>query len=190
MSHLKTLLTLITATVLAACGGGGGDSSTFTFTRSLEGTTHSCPSQAALDVCRAGDCGQCTCTVGCDANAPKVKLAVTMSPTTLAVEEQGTLTLALSSAAAVSQTARFTLNTAAGGAQYSAVAFTEPCITTSLSVGGQSIVASVIVPANTASCTFTMQKAFISAASPAALSLSGLDKVELDGALPSVTVTP
>jgi len=32
------------------------------------------------------------------------------------VDQQGTLTLALSSNASVSQTARFTLNTAAGGA--------------------------------------------------------------------------
>jgi len=70
------------------------------------------------------------------------------------------------------------------------VAFTTPCITTSLNVGGQSIVASVVVPANTASCMFTLQKAFAYAASPAAMSLSDLDKVELDGALPSVTVTP
>ena len=187
--YLKTLLALVTATVLAACGGGG-DTGTFTVTRSLESTTYSCPTQATFDVCRASDCGQCTCTIGCDANAPKVKLAVSMSPTTLAVDQESTLTLRLSSNATVKQTARFTLNYADGGAQYSALAFTAPCITTSLSVGGQSIVASVLVPANTASCTFTIKKRFTSPASPATISLSSLEKVELDGALPNVTVTP
>ena len=192
MNHkLKTLLALITVTVLSACGGGGGgETSTFTVTRSLDSTTYSCPTQATFDVCRAGDCGQCTCTVGCDANAPKVKLAVSMSPTTLAVDQQSTLHVQLSSNATVYQTARFTLNYAAGGVQYSAAAFSAPCTTLSLSVGGQSIVASILVPANTASCTFTVQKAFASSASPAVMSMSGLDKVELDGSLPSVTVTP
>lgn len=188
--YLKTLFTFIAVTLLAACGGGGADTSTFTVTRSLEGTTYSCPTQATFDVCRAGECGQCTCTIGCDANAPKVKLAVSMSPTTLAVDQESTLTLRLSSNATVSQTARFTLNYADGGAQYGAVAFTAPCITTSMNVGGQSIVASVLVPANTSSCTFTVQKRFTSPASPATLSLSSLEKVELDGSLPNVTVTP
>jgi len=119
-----------------------------------------------------------------------VKLAVSMSPTTLAVGQQGTLTLRLSSNAKVNQTARFTLNYPAGRVQSNAFAFLAPCTSPSLSMGAQSFVASVVVPANTASCTFTVQKVFDSSASSAVMSLSDLDKVELDGALPSVTVTP
>jgi hypothetical protein len=57
-------------------------------------------------------------------------------------------------------------------------------------VGGKSIAASVLVPANTASCTFTAQKRFTSLVSQAALSLSGLEKIELDGSLPNVSVAP
>jgi hypothetical protein len=57
-------------------------------------------------------------------------------------------------------------------------------------LGGQSFVATVVVPANTAACTFEVQKRFTAAASPVQFTLTGLDKVELEGSLPSVTVVP
>jgi len=187
-SYLKTLFALATLTLLAACGGGG-DGSSFTVNRSWEGTTYSCPTQATFDVCRGGDCAQCTCTVGCDANAPKVKLAVSMSPSTLPINQPGTLNLTLNNTARVNQTVRFTLNTPAGQVFNSAGWFSSPCDTLDLNLGSQSVVAAVMVPASS-SCSMDLQKRFTSTASPAAISLSDLDKVELDGALPSVTVTP
>jgi hypothetical protein len=58
-----------------------------------------------------------------------------------------------------------------------------------LNLGSQSVVAAVMVPANS-SCSMDLQKRFTAPASPAAMSLSDLEKIELDGALPSVTVTP
>ena len=175
---------------MTACGGGGGDSSNFTVTRNWEGTTYSCPSLSTYDVCRAGDCSQCTCTVGCSANAAKAKLKVTLTPATLAVDQPGTLTLALGNSAAVNQTVSFTLNYPAGGVGYSAFSFSAPCTTPALSVGGQSLIATVVVPANTTACTFEAQKRFAAAASPVQFTLTGLEKVELDGSLPNVTVTP
>ena len=175
---------------MTACGGGGGDSSNFTVTRNWEGTTYSCPSQSTYDVCRAGDCSQCTCTVGCSANAAKAKLKITLTPATLAVDQPGTLTLALGNSAAVNQTVSFTLNYPAGGVGYSAFSFSAPCTTPALSVGGQSLIATVVVPANTTACTFEAQKRFAAAASPVQFTLTGLDKVELEGSLPNVTVTP
>jgi len=141
-------------------------------------------------VCRAGDCSQCACTVGCSANAAKAKLTVTMAPATLAVEQAGALTLSLGNSEAVNQTVKFTLNYPAGGVGYSAFSFSTPCTTPALSVGGQSFIATVVVPANTTACTFEVQKQFTAAASPVLFTLSDLDKVELQGSLPSVTVTP
>jgi hypothetical protein len=186
--YLKALLALVTLTLLAACGGGG-DGSSFTVNRTWEGTTYSCPTQAKFDVCRAGDCAQCTCTVGCDANAPKVKLAVSMSPSTLPVNQPGTLRFVLNNTAKVNQTIRFTLNTPAGLVFNSAGWFSTPCDQLDLNLGSQSVVAAVMVPANS-SCSMDLQKRFTAPASPAAMSLSDLEKIELDGALPSVTVTP
>lgn len=174
---------------LAACGGGG-DSSSFTVTRTSEGTTYSCPTQATFDVCRTGNCAQCTCTIGCDANAAKVKLALTMTPASLKVDQAGDLRISLSSSAAVSQTASFTLRYPAGGVGYSAFSFSAPCTTSSLSVGGQSFIATVVVPANTSSCTFNVSKQFAAVANPVVFELTDLDKVELQGSLPSVTVAP
>jgi hypothetical protein len=187
--YLKTLFVLVTFTVLAGCGGGG-DGSSFTVNRSWEGTTYSCPTQATFDVCRAGDCAQCTCTVGCTANVAKAKLKVTLEPATLAVDQPGTLTLALGNSATVNQTVSFTLNYPMGQVSYSTMSFSAPCTTPVLSVGGQNLTATVVVPANTNSCTFEVQKRFTTAASPVQLILTGLDKVELDGSLPNITVTP
>jgi hypothetical protein len=187
--NFKPMLVLALASLLVACGGGGGGS-TYTVTRNWEGTTYSCPSQSIYDVCRAGDCSQCTCTVGCDASAAKAKLKVTLTPATLAVDQPGTLTLALGNSAAVNQTVSFTLNYPAGGVGYSAFSFSAPCTTPALNVGGQSFIATVVVPANTTACTFEAQKQFTAAASPVQFTLTGLDKVELDGRLPNVTVTP
>jgi hypothetical protein len=189
--NFHRILGLALISLLTACGGGGGgSSSTFTVTRSWEGTTYSCPSKASYDVCTAGDCSQCTCTVGCSANAAKARLKVTLTPATLAVDQPGTLTLALGNSAAVNQTVSFTLNYPAGGVGYSAVSFSAPCTTPTLNVGGQSFVATVVVPANTTACTFEVQKRFTAAASPVQFTLTGLDKVELEGSLPSVTVVP
>ncbi len=188
--NFKPMLVLALASLLAACGGGGGSSSTFNVTRNWEGTTYSCPSQSSYDVCRAGDCSQCTCTAGCSANAAKAKLKVTLAPAALAVDQPGTLTLALGNLAAVSQTVSFTLNYPAGGVGYSAFSFSAPCTTSALNVGGQSFTATVVVPANTTACTFEAQKRFTAPASPVQFTLTGLDKVELEGGLPSVTVTP
>ena len=185
--YLKTLFALVALTILAACGGG--DSSSFTVNRSWEGTNYSCPTQATFDVCRAGDCAQCTCTMGCSANAAKVKLKVTLALATLAVDQPGTLTLALGNSAAVNQTVSFTLNYPVGQVSYSTLSFSAPCTTPVLSVAGQSFNATVVVPANTSSCTFEVQKRFTTAASPVQLTLIDLDKVELEGSLPSVTVT-
>lgn len=186
----KILSALALAAVLTACGGGG-DGGSFTVIRTWEGTTYSCPTQAAFNVCRAGDCGQCTCTVGCDPNAPKVKLAVSMLPSTLPVNQPGALKLSLSNSASVNQTVRFTLNTAAGQVFNPLPAgwFSKPCDQLELQLGSESVVAAVMVPSN-ASCSVELQKRFVSPANPAVMSLSGLDKVELDGTLPSVVVTP
>jgi hypothetical protein len=186
--YLKALFALVTLTLLAACGGGG-DGNSFTVNRTWEGTTYSCPTQATFDVCRAGNCTQCTCTVGCDTNAPKVKLAVSMSPSTLPVNQPGTLRLALRNTATVNQTVRFTLNSPAGPVFNCSGWFSTPCDQLELNLGSQSVVAAVMVPANS-SCSMDLQKRFTAPASSAAMSLSDLDKVELDGALPSVTVTP
>lgn len=188
--NFKPILVLALTSLLAACGGGGGSSSTFTVTRNWEGTTYSCPSQSSYDVCRAGDCSQCTCTVGCSAAAVKAKLRVSMTPATLAVEQPGALTLTLGNSAAVNQTVSFTLNYPAGAVSSTGFAFSSPCTTSSLNAGGQSFIATVVVPANTSACTFEVQKRFTAAASPVQFSLTGLDKVELEGSLPSVTVTP
>jgi hypothetical protein len=191
--YFNRIFGLTLVSLLTACGGGGGgggDSSNFTVTRNWEGTTYSCASQSSYDVCRAGDCSQCTCTVGCSANAAKAKLTVTMAPATLAVEQAGALTVSLGNSEAVNQTVKFTLNYPAGGVGYSAFSFSTPCTTPALSVGGQSFIATVVVPANTTACTFEVQKQFTAAASPVLFTLSDLDKVELQGSLPSVTVTP
>jgi hypothetical protein len=115
---------------------------------------------------------------------------VTLTPATLAVEQPGTLTLALGNAAAVNQTVSFTLNYPMGQVGYNTFSFSAPCTTPVLSAGGQSFNATVVVPANTNSCTFEMQKRFTTAASPVQLTLTGLNKVELEGSLPNVTVTP
>lgn len=191
MKKISKILSCLCVIFLAACGGGsGGDSSSFIVIRPLEGTTYSCPTQATFDVCRTGNCAQCTCTIGCDANAPKVKLAVAMTPATLPVDQAGDLRISLSSSAAVSQTASFTLRYPAGGVGYSALSFSAPCTTTSLTVGGQSFIATVVVPANTSSCTFNVSKQFAGVANPVVFELTNLDKVELQGSLPSVTVVP
>ena len=189
MKNLFTTFSCLCVLLLAACGGGS-DSSTFTVTNTLEGTTYSCPTQATYDVCRAGSCSQCSCTIGCDAKAPKVKLAVTMTPASLAVDQEGDLRMSLSSAATVSQTASFMLKYPAGGVGYSAVSFSPPCTTPSLSVGGQSFIATVVVPVNTSSCTFDLRKQFSAVANPVLFELTNLNKVELQGTLPSVTVVP
>ena len=192
MKNIFKIFSYLIFILLAACGGGGsgGNSSSFIVTSTLEGTTYSCPTQATYDACRAGSCSQCTCTVGCDPNAPKARLAVTMTPTTLPVDEPGNLGLSLSSSASVSQTVSFALKYPSGGVGYSAFSFTAPCTTTSLSVGGLSFNATVVVPANTTGCTFDFQKQFSATASPVVFELTNLDKVELLGTLPVVSVVP
>ena len=113
-----------------------------------------------------------------------------MTPASLAVDQEGDLRMSLSSSATVSQTASFTLKYPAGGVGYSAVTFSSPCTTPSLSVGGQSFIATVVVPANTSSCTFDLRKQFSAVANPVLFELTNLNKVELQGTLPSVTVVP
>jgi hypothetical protein len=157
--NFKPMLVLALASLLVACGGGGGDgSSTYTVTRNWEGTTYSCPSQSIYDVCRAGDCSQCTCTVGCDASAAKAKLKVTLTPATLAVDQPGTLTLALGNSAAVNQTVSFTLNFLAGGLGYGAFSFSVPCTTPALNAGVKNFIATVVVQAHATACTSLRRK--------------------------------
>lgn len=189
----KNLISICLSTlILAACGGGGGVESNFTVTRTWDGTTYSCPTQTAYDQCSADNCTQCTCTVGCQTNAPKAKLKVDMSPNTLQANQQGTLTLKLSNDASVKQTVKFNLVTPAGGVGYStSVPFSGGCNTLAHSIGSKSISATVVVPASTtAPCEFVLRKSFTTAANPVVFSLDGLEKLELDGALPVVTVTP
>lgn len=188
--YFRPMLSLALASLLVACGGGGGGTSTYTVNRSWEGTTYSCSNQSTYDVCRAGDCSQCTCTVGCSANAAKAKMTVTMAPAALTLDQAAALTLSLGNSDAVNQTVKFTLNYPAGGVGYSAFSFSAPCTTPALSVAGQSFVATVVVPANTKACSFEVQKRFTATANPVLFTLSDLDKVELQGSLPNVTVTP
>lgn len=188
----KNLISLILSTlILAACGGGGAVSN-FTVTHTWDGTTYSCPTQTAYDQCGADSCAACTCTVGCDASAPNAKLKITMTPSTLLVNQQGSLTLQLSNAASVKQTVKFNLVTPAGGVGYSTtVPFSGGCNTLSHSIGSKSITATVVVPANTVlPCEFVLRKSFTTAANPVVFSLEGLEKLELNGTLPVVTVTP
>ena len=189
MKNILKSLSLFVIILLSACGGGD-DRASFIVTRTPDGKSFNCPSQSAFDICRAGSCSQCKCFDGCSSSAPQAKLAVTMSPTTLAVDQPGDLRLRLSSAAASSQTVSFTLRYPLGGVNQSAVAFSSPCTTPTLSVGTQSIVAVVVVPANTASCTFELRKQFSAAANPVSFELTNLSLVELEGALPNVIVVP
>ena len=185
----KNLIALFSLSLLVACGGGN-DGGTFSFSDVTRGTSYSCPTQAALDVCAAGDCAQCTCTLGCsDPTVANAKIKVTMSTTTLTVNQPGTLTLDLSNAESTSQTVVFTLNYPAGPVSYSATDFSGSCTASSLSIGGLEISATVTVPANTDSCTFAVQKQFTQAANPVSFTLTNLDNVELDGSVPSLTVT-
>ncbi len=190
----KILSTLIFSVLLvSACGGGGGGDSTdkvFTVGNS-DGTKYSCSTQATYDQCIAGSCNLCTCTVGCDTTGTLVKLGVTMTPTTLKLNEQADLTLTLTNKAAVAQTVKFKLLTATGPAGYNlAVPFSNGCKTTSQIIGGNSISATVVVPANNVvlPCEFKLKKSFTVTGSPVAFTLEGLDKLELDGSLPVVNV--
>lgn len=194
----KNLITLALSTLfLAACGGGGGGVETnFTITRNWDGTTYSCPTQSAYDQCKADVCTQCTCTVGCEVGAAKVKLKVSMTPSTLKVNQQGDLTLQLSNSASVKQTIKFSLATPSGGVGYTTnfgnAPFSAGCNTLDQSLGGKAVGFRVVVPAsNTANpCVLTLRKSFTEPANPVVFSLEGLDRVELDGSLPLVTVTP
>lgn len=111
-----------------------------------------------------------------------------MSPSTLPVGQPGTLRLGLNNAATVNQTVRFTLNTSAGQVFNSDGWFTSPCNTLELALGSQSVAATVMAPAK-ALCSVDLQKRFAEESSAVMFSLSGLDKVVLDGALPTVSVT-
>jgi hypothetical protein len=187
MKNILKSLSLLVIIFLSACGGRVDG---VVVGRTPDGKLFRCLSQSDVDICRAGSCSQCICFDGCSSSAPQAKLAVTMSPATLAVDEPGDLRLRLSSAAASSQTVSFTLRYPQGGVSQSAVAFSSPCTTPTLSVGAQSIVAVVVVPANTASCTFELRKQFSAAANPVSFELTNLSLVELEGALPNVTVVP
>jgi len=66
MINLTKLLVILIATFLmSACGGGSTDS--FTATISVGPTSHVCKSEAAANMCQAGDCSQCQCLSGCPA---------------------------------------------------------------------------------------------------------------------------
>ena len=200
----KTLTTLILSTLmLVACGGGGGgnDSSdnntntntqnVFTFNNNTDGTSFSCPSKATLDQCTAGSCGQCTCTKGC--TSTKVKLSVILADTNLKLNQQTDLTLKLDNKADVVQTAKFKLLTPTGPAGYSlSVPFSNGCKTLSQTIGGNTIAATVVVPASNSvlPCEFKLRKTFTVTGSALTFTLEDLDKVELEGSLPVVNVTP
>lgn len=120
---------------------------------------------------------------------PKARLVVQMTPATLKVDQPGALNLWLSNGSAEKQTVAFTLNYPSGAVSSSDIAFSAPCTTLALSMGGQSLAATVVVPASTERCMFEFQKRFTQEASPVVFTLSGLDRVEQGGALPSVTGT-
>lgn len=192
----KILSTIIFSVLLvSACGGGGGGGDTIekVFTvNNIDGTKYSCPTQTTFDQCGAGNCNLCTCTSGCDTTGTLVKLGVTMTPTTLKLSEQADLTLTLTNKAAVAQTVKFKLITASGPVGYSvAVPFSNGCKTTSQTIGGNTVAATVVVPANNVvlPCEFKLKKSFTVTGSPVPFSLEGLDKLELDGSLPVVNVT-
>ena len=66
MINLTKLLVILIATFLmSACGGGSTHS--FTATISVGPTSHVCKSEAAANMCQAGDCSQCQCLSGCPA---------------------------------------------------------------------------------------------------------------------------
>jgi hypothetical protein len=193
----KTLTTLIlSALMLAACGGGGGGDTTqntFTFNNNTDGTSFSCPTKATLDQCTAGSCGECTCTKGCASSSTKVKLSVILADTNLKLNQQTDLTLKLDNKADVAQTVKFKLVTPSGPVGYSvAVPFSNGCKTLSQTIGGNTIAATVVVPANNSvlACEFKLRKTFTVTGSPLAFTLEDLDKVELEGSLPVVNVTP
>ena len=189
MKLVLKALSCLSITFLVACGGGGSDSTAYTVTSSSEGTSYSCPTKAKYDACTAGSCTQCTCISGCDVNAPKAKLKVAMAPTALTLDQPAALSFTLSNDASVNQTVAFSLSYPAGTVTSSAVAFSSPCITSSLSVGAQKVAATVTIPAKTLTCTFEVKKRFSEVANPVLFSLSNLDKLELEGLLPIVSVT-
>lgn len=177
------------AVVLVGCGGGGGGGSkSFTVENTATGTTHSCPAEAAFNACSTGDCGQCTCTVGCDANAPLVTLAVTMAPGSLEVGQDGDLTLKVNNPASVSQVVEFELNMPAGTLTSFGIGFNGVCGNLSFTTGASGIKARTIVPSG-ATCEYRAGKRFVAAAAPVGFTLTGLTRIALQGSLPSVTVT-
>ena len=76
----KLIFTISAAFLISACGGGGGggggSGDSYTSTISVGPTSHVCKSEAAANMCRAGDCSQCQCLSGCPA-APSE--AITLS---------------------------------------------------------------------------------------------------------------
>jgi hypothetical protein len=63
----KLLFTFSAAFLMSACGGGDGSGDSHTSTISVGPTSHVCKSEAAANMCWAGDCSQCQCMSGCPA---------------------------------------------------------------------------------------------------------------------------
>ena len=189
------ILIFFTVLFLFLTGCGAGDSSSFSSTISNGISSYSCPSQSALDSCsssRGNNCSQCTCTSGClDPNAPKVKLKIISSTSSLSVGEALQLTLQLSNPANSTQTIGFTLNYPEGEATFNGMPFNSDKCESLLAKMGTSFNSKVQVAANTnTACETKITKKFIAAGNPVKIEVIDLtSNLELDGPLPTIVVS-
>jgi len=187
------ILIFFSVLFLFLTGCGGGESNSFSSSYSNGISSYSCPSQSALDSCsssRGNNCSQCTCTSGClDPNAPKVKLKISSSNTSLSVSDEAQLTLQLNNPANSTQTIGFTLKYPEGETTFPGVPFSDNGCESLLAEMGASFKSKVKVPANT-TCKTIINKKFAAAGNPVKIEVIDLtSNLELDGALPTIVVS-
>lgn len=189
-SSSNFFLIIFSALLLFLAGCGAGESSSFSSTISDGITSYSCASQSAFDSCRGGNCSQCTCTSGCaDPNAPKVKLKISTSKTSLSVSDEAQLTLQINNPARSAQTIGFTLNYPEGETNFIGMPFNDNGCQNLLAEMGTSFKSKVNVPANT-TCKTIINKKFAAPGNPVQISVVDLtSSLELDGQLPVFIVS-
>jgi hypothetical protein len=125
---------------------------------------------------------------GSDVGAATATLSVSAAPSALTLLDSASGSLTVTNPGETMQTVSFELGWPAGSVSASATRFSDPCVTSALTVGATSIKATLSIPAKQ-SCNWSYTKQFNNAGAGQAVAAISLDNVRIVGSLPTFDVT-